>query len=653
MVNPPITLPPTPFDQFFTPTPPSESLPPPYQDFASEPNSLQANSAVVFPPYSLDPNDPNSLVAKTAKLRGFPDDLTKGAPDGFYDTSVNPPVITDPSKLDPRTFETWASEYQAEYLHSVGGGDPNNPAIVTIGGGTLPTIHAMLTDGAATGGIISVYVIENLSAKDFAAMSLADQNFLVNIANNPADPNFGLINGVLTGLGLSVDKTTVDMFNKTDKNGNPVTPVRVTAQNLNDLITNKDINVDLTVQPPTGSALGLALADINSNASLTDDQKQIYIDELNNIEARLGTQAIFSPDQINSAANDVQKRFDTVASFAGLPQPSNSVSVQGVSASIPPLMSNVVSLDAKVPPTQPPPPGTPPGGSASIGGAVQQMLQAERQILAADNAMLAATGLSGSPSRRLDAPDLLAAYMENAALKDQAINAFDTQSISQLNNLIDLYNTMEELINQTLQKFDGKDDSHHLALLDGTDGENPVLNNDGTIGGTGVQLTPAQIAALSAFLSVNVTVINPAADQNTSFDTGQTDGLGNEIFDDTKDANGNLKLLTGDIPLTSQSNPDNRNPLEISNNVVRPTFPIAKVDQNGQITLIPEGQTQWNTFLTQLTDATTQLNQASQLAFSKVNSREQELATFDSSASSALSGALTLIQNIGQNMVTH
>lgn len=604
MSNPPIDIPTTPLSQFFGTTP-SESLPPPYKNFAADPKSVQTGAQTVFPPFSTDPNDPNSLVS------------IFGAPDGF-DLS--------PSQLQPSVFAGWVSEYQIEYLTKNGGGSASSPNIVTIGGGTdannnpIPAIHAMISDGAATGGIPSVYILENLSAKDFAAMSLNDQNFLAQQSQSGA--NSALLLSIFTGLGLSTNKNTVDMFDLTSTQNPP--------------------------PPNPNSELGKALADINDPniTSLTSDEKQIFIDELNNIETRLKTQAIFSPDDINSAAQAVQDRFDTVVSFAKLPQPGTTVDVpngngtlsvdltQLTPAGTPPLITNVVSLDATTG-------NNFPGGSPSINTAKEQMLQAERKIRAADNAMMAVTGLSSnSSSRHLSAPDLLAAYMENAAIKDQAINAFDTQKINMLNNLVDLYNTMEELINKTLQTVADKNNNDPINLLGGSSDFTALWN----------KLNPDQKAALSAFLQIrNVTISNPNFDPNNPPIDPIT---GEPITDSDTDANGNSRTITlSNVNTNLDTVP---NPLETSNNVTRPSFPIVDIDESKSpptISLVGESQTQWNTFLTQLTDSTTQLNQASQLAFSQINSRQQQLATFDDSASGALSGALTLIQNIGQNMV--
>src|SRR5262249_52803176 len=127
-------------------------------------------------------------------------------------------------------------------------------------------------------------------------------------------------------------------------------------------------------------------------------------------------QRVFSTTEISSAVKAIQDRFDRVAAFAKARQITPTPSNFNRPGHIDTQFNDVIS----------------PANGASVASGLQNFMNAKKQILPADNAslQLAATGTLAGLTKHLDAPTLLAVFQMDASLKDQAINAGDTEEIN-------------------------------------------------------------------------------------------------------------------------------------------------------------------------------------------------------------------------------
>jgi hypothetical protein len=484
---------------------------------------------------------------------GSPDSLVAkvGAPAGFG---------TPPAALSPDVFATWHTAYQEEYINANGGG------ILQIGSPPGPTIHAMLSSAQD-----KVYILETLQKADFAKMTLADQTAIAatDTFRNVLAPQFGLSS---------------------------------VADDANNAIAN-------------------ALADINNtdpnsqthpNSSFVDEaNKDVFRQELTNIENQLPTMGVFSTADISAAVKAIQDRFDRVAAFAKAADASNQPAPSTSNRNDPndphpeTQFVNVISLD----------------NDAAVKSGLQNFMNAERQILAADNAsiQLAATGTLQGLTKHLDAPALLAAFQMNASLKDQAINAADTEEINQINELLKTYNAMQELINQTIATFDASKSDEKRGLLG--------YLNDANIGNNSGALQDPRHVDLDRLVIGGLEEPGPGGDKFTP--PALTDAQ--------------LKVIS----MFEQQLNGIANPIEDLLGIKRPTFDF--YDNKGATLNYFEKST-WDQISSTLGNTVQQISEQNQLKFNDINTREKQRTAEFQSAQDALAKAADLASTIGRNI---
>jgi hypothetical protein len=548
------------WDNVIQPTP-GELLPPPentpYDNVLGtavglDPSINDAGAQAVHPSLSPDPSSPDSLIAKAGKPAGFD---------------------SPPDQLSPEVFASWHTAYQEEYLNL-----PQNKAIentnngvLTIGTGT-DVIHATLSAAQD-----KVFILETLQKADFATMARADQTRIATADQiiKAADANY---NDVLGRLALVADHNLVD---GTDANGN-----KSLYQQTLDKINNGDPD------PTTGVP------------SITDQTvKDIFLKEMTNIEKRIAAAGVYSPPDINAEVQAISDRFHRVAVFKKSLDPNNAEARQAFDD--PNQYKNVISLDG----------GS--GISSGISRGYQTFIDSENQILAADNAamQIASTGTLEGLTKHLDAPNLVAAFQLDANLKDQAINAGDTEEINQINDLLKTYNTIQELINQTIATFDASNSNEKRGLM----GYNRNADD--------------------------------ANDSEKQFDPNKTPPDVHNTTDDLKNGSGQPPLTDAQMKAISMFE-DALNgapsPIEKLLGVPRPTD-FNFYDNIGK-TLNTFQKSTWDQWSATLGNTVQQISQQNQITFNNINTLEKERTTHFQSATNALTKALDITSTIGRNI---
>jgi hypothetical protein len=535
-----------------------------------DPSINDAGAEAVHPSLSPDAGSPNSLVTKA------------GQPAGFGD---------DPADLSPNVFATWHTAYQEEYVNLHKGAD----GFVTIGAHTGTSIHVTLSSAQD-----KVFILEALQKADFATMTKADQQRIATADQGfkaAADPTHPY-NDVLGRLGLVATEADVD-GTTTDANG---VETKSLYQQTLDTINSTD---------PKDAA-----------SFVSQDDKNVFLQELANIQTEISKMGVFSPPDINAAVQAISDRFKRVAVFAKSLDPSNAEVAQPTRPIPDPgpqldptQFKNVISLD----------------GGAAIARGFQAFMNAEKQILAADNAsiQISNTGTLEGLTKHLDAPNLVAAFQLGANLKDQAINAADTEEINQINELLKAYNVMQELINQTIATFDASKTDEKRGLL-GYDDHPEVPNNNG----------PQQKAG-DNFHDVIDVLTDPA-----TIDAGKT----NQITPP--------KLTPEQMKVISMFEKDLNgiaNPIEDLLGIKRPSD-FDFYDNSRPLEVI-QGDTlnyfqksTWDEWSATLGNTVQQISQQNQITFNNINTLEKERTTHFQSATNALTKAVDITSSIGRNI---
>jgi hypothetical protein len=413
-------------------------------------------------------------------------------------------------------------------------------------------IHVMLSAAQD-----KVYILETLQKADFATMTKSDQERIALTAVFTNTPG-----GLAQRLGLTGAVGDVD---------GPTSLYQQTIDTIN-----------------------------NAPAYVTDDIKAIFKNELANIETRIAAMGVFSPTDINAAVQAISDRFHRVEVFAKALDPANAE--QNPVNGDPNQYINVISLD----------------NNATINRGLKTFEDTEKQILAADNATLqiSNTGTLEGLTKHLDAPNLVAAFQLAANLKDQAINAGDTEEINQINELLKTYNALQELINQTIAKFDATKSDEKRGLLGSTKPTDPeVKNNSRILPGT------------------------KDKDGNVIPTHDSTDTLKGELTDPSQ-----LKVIS----MFEDALNGVASPIEELLGIPRPKD-FDFYDNDGH-TLNYFQKTTWDQWSATLSNTVQQISQENQLKFNDINSLEKERTTHFQSATNALTKALDITTSIGRNI---
>lgn len=538
---------------------PGEQLPPPqntpYDNLLGgaaglDPSINNAGAQAVFPVLSPDPDSPDSLINKAGKPAHFDD---------------------PPSALTANIFATWHSAYQAEYINSHKGEIRNG--ILSIGTGA-DAIHVMLS-----GDQTKVYILESLQKADFATMAIADQmRIAVAATANQADTD-----PAAAAAAVAAAKTLARLGMTAD--------VGEAAKSIDTLRTT-----------------------INNDPSVPSEDKQVFLDELANVQKRVDATKVYSVTDINSEISAITDRFHRVAVFAKakaagplVADPNDPNQFRDVTG---------LNLDQN-------------NNNVDISNGLKAFMNAEKQILAADNAamQIANTGTLVGLTKHLDAPNLLAAFQLSANLKDQAINAADTEEINQINLLLKTYNVIQELINQTIATFDASKNDEKRGML-GYDANSGVGNNSGKVPGD----TDSKGNEILAQTGIE-TLKNPVV-----VDPGEKNQFTPPALSDAQ-----LKAIS----MFEQDLHRTLSPIEDLLGVPRPSFDF--YDNTGK-TLNYFQKSTWDQFSATLSNTVQQISQENQLKFNDINTLEKERTTHFQSATNALSKAGDILASIGRNI---
>lgn len=246
-----------------------------------------------------------------------------------------------------------------------------------------------------------VYVLNNLQKSDIAQMSQADQQTLTQ------SPYWSTLSAK---LGL---------YSASDSQETSVTTQIAAVQ--------AEINNAQTAA--SDSANGMTAAD-----------KQVFLDEISDLNSQLAKMAIFSPTDIQNQLNAIKTRFERVQAFSLQKAPVINFT-QGIPVGI-------VSTD----------------GNATILSGYQNFMAQEKQILNVTNAAASLTASSTFNGKNLDVPTLIYYFQMYANLAQQAAIAADTEEVNQLNALLNTYSQMQTDVNTTMQAF-GTSDTQTLGFM--------------------------------------------------------------------------------------------------------------------------------------------------------------------------------------------
>ncbi|QOZ76302.1 hypothetical protein XH83_13115 [Bradyrhizobium sp. CCBAU 53351] len=485
------------------------------------------------------------------------------SPDSLIAKAGKPAHFDDPPfALTANIFASWHSAYQAEYINSRRKkGEGDEMGILTIGTGN-DAIHVMLS-----GDQTKVYILEALQKADFATMTMADQTRISSEAAADMDGT-GAAAKTLVRLGMTA---------KVDE---------------------------------ASSAIDDLKTAIGKDTSVSSADKQVFLDELANVQKRVDATKVYSVTNINSEVSAISDRFHRVAVFAKakaagplVPDPSDPNQFRNVTG---------LNLDDD-------------GNNLDILNGLKGFMNAEKQILAADNAamQIANTGTLVGLTKHLDAPNLLAAFQLSANLKDQAINAADTEEINQINQLLKTYNVIQELINQTIATFDASKSDEKRGLL-GYDEHGDTGNNSGF--GPGTDKAHTGINKLQSPIEVD----GDDDDKSKFTPPALSDAQLKAVSMFEKDLNSTLS------------------PIEELLGVTRPSG-LDFYDNAGK-TLNYFQKSTWDQWSAILSNTVQQISQENQLKFNDINTLEKERTTHFQAATNALTKAGDIIASIGRNI---
>jgi len=347
-----------------------------------------ANAAALFPTYGIDnplpppENDPQFLL-----------DFAK-----------------DPDELSADVFLKWHSAYQLEYIATKGTIRPvsdvviddqynSREAVIGINGQTITAV--LSSDG------LRVYIVENLQKRDLATI---DRQTQLGISATPAFAELA------SRFGLISDRNVI-------LNGDPNSTVR--NEGIND-IKQQILNLfpgdeDL----PDGqkpAAMGL----------MTYDDREVFMDRINNIITRVNNMQLFSYDDIMKEVREIAKRFERAFYFGQVVDESSGVG--GDSRQ----WTNVISTD----------------NGATVKNGYRVFVEQEKKMLELDNARMAIANTGMLSGKNLDVPTLVFLLQLHYNLTVEAKSTAEVEEINQQNALLRTYGEMQRLINETTKNFD-------------------------------------------------------------------------------------------------------------------------------------------------------------------------------------------------------
>lgn len=428
-------------------------------------------------PYTILPGSPgvdytNPQVWIDAGLI-FPDALPGAFPDQpDFDTAT----LAD--------FTAWHSRHQADFILEKGttsySPDPGLPLPVPLPVGTM-TIHSYSFTAGPTVVLgqdgRTIHMIEALSLSDIATMSLADQEMLA---------------------GLSAFQAKATELLMRPATGETAATVRTEMTTLVDALITE---IQSTTNYSASDRDTFLAEFLNDPSVRVQNYPHFFVEQLNLYKLRLDQQALFSEGRIKEFLEDLQKRFERVQSYfnvspetvvaGSLPRGVNAFDAGATMASglnifvemesqlfqIALARAYLVATGTLIEPVQ----GKLISTQALIDAAYDTANSTYRDFgsfLTAEATNIYSRITAGTSNQRLlDGPNMIFVLQTFSNYEAEAEAQIESEDLNQQTRLLQDYSRMQELVNQTLNKFEpvpASDDddelppAEELAFLDQT-----------------------------------------------------------------------------------------------------------------------------------------------------------------------------------------
>lgn len=535
---------------------------------------------------------PSTIVATSAELL-FPtlDGETYKLPvaDRPELFDFNPTSATDAQKVEfLKDFAKWHSAYQLEYIKAHQTGTPARLDIAV----TAPALR--LTAFVSPDDPTKHFIVQSLDKAALARMTKTEQSMVTSMGQAFTD--------LATSLGL-VTVLAPDFGNaQNTTNGGTltiVTPPPYTAEGY----------VDQLIYAVNNTIAG----NKGSSATLPQDAKDAFIDQLNILKEQIGNSAIISKADIQKKVDELRDRFNRLFAFYNVKEKTdetwyhNNPDDQSQYYEVT-VYADVISTD---------------GTLSGVNRGYAVFLAQEKRIAELAEARMKLVRADGILNgKNLDVPYLVYKFQSLYNLSLEAQVVAETEEINQQNDLLKTYAAIQDFINRTLSAFPKADDTKKGVLGLGLTATESLSDSD--------------LKLLSMF------------EDYLSGSHRKPDGT----------------FVGGQ-----------RHPMEILRGITRPTFDFfvnARFGQhrerdNDGIDADGDGHdddddtytkhdydineythTQWSSYGTRLSETVTIINQNSQIKMNDINSMDKERNRHFELANSALSKMADIIANIAR-----
>lgn len=546
--------------------------------FASAVPDVQAGAGVIqrtsgddqpIPYYHLNDSSggpPTSIIAASAEAL-FPslDGKDNILPVAQRPALFNMPpsaLTTDAQKNDfVRDFNNWHSGYQLEYIRTHGSGGVLS--IVAQDG------KALLTAFISETKLNKVYTLQSLDKNAIATMSRDDQLKIPTLPGGAA---------LITQLGLSANLST------------PTAQVQALIDKINILQADK---ANGTTNKAPSQLLPAA-------------DREPFLMQLNILKAQIANSGLIGPADIVTKIKDLTDRYDRAFAFFDVKKPTQETAYMNNSSrpnwytpSDPiTVFKDVVSLQ---------------GDISGIEKGYAVFIAQEKRIA---ELAVARQEIASASGGRVDVPYLVATLqmMYNLTLEGHVV--LETEEVNQQNALLKTYAAMQDIVNQTLQKFAKADEGGKYVL---------------------------GIAEIDDYKFLT----NPERKWD--------DATGKWIEGPDNFTNAILISMFEDMLGKGQ-----KHPLEKLRNISRP---LSDIFDNPPLLVDPDGKThytgqaydlkrlthpQWSTIGTRLSETVTLINQNSQIKMNDINSLDKQRNRHFELSNNALAKMNEILQNIGR-----
>ncbi|MEL7390065.1 MAG: hypothetical protein AAFN76_09815 [Pseudomonadota bacterium] len=477
-------------------------------------------------------------------------------PGNLFENVVDIPP--NPDDLPVQDFFGFHSSHQLQYVLQFGEevGDAKRTRVVTF------EQDGNRFDVVAIPGERRIFVLQQLTKADLAIISSeTEQALALAIARLPADLRTQIESALGAQSGQVAAAALSDLID--GESG-------VIAQ-INGFFDTEPVELTLPFNPSETEkeTIEAREAELAALAARREEFRAIFIDQIENIQARAAQSSFVDLIEIRSRIDDIVRRAERANAFYDVVM-TPPTRLPGDEFSVREQHINVVLPD-----------GADPDGpdlrQPSITDAFNTFIAQETRLRDLDNQrlQLAQSGLLNG-GRSLDGPSLIAIFQLNYNLTREAEVNAETEELNQQNALLQVYANVQQLVNDALRSFGGGE------------GEDGGESDDRTINGRPRPEDP--------------------------------DGeVGYSTLDDEE------KNLVSFIDEELVGASTVRHPIENLRDINRPTLDIlgnGRTTRNTALNFF--SQNELNIFASQLADTVTQINQESQILTNEISSLNRE-----------------------------